>query len=117
MKQPNNATFDRTKLVWNSSFKKNWGNKFYKAQKIIDSEVLRLSEPYVPFDTGTLVRSGQINTIIGSGEIRYKTPYARKLYYSPSISFRGAPMKGAFWFERMKKAHKNQIFKKAGATF
>ena len=38
-------------------------------QKFIDSEVLRLCEPLVPFDQGTLARSGQINTVIGSARL------------------------------------------------
>ena len=50
-------------------------------QKFIDSEVLRLCEPLVPFDQGTLARSGQINTVIGSGQVKYRTPYARRWYY------------------------------------
>ena len=70
-------------------------------QKFIDSEVLRLCEPLVPFDQGTLARSGQINTVIGSGQVKYRTPYARRWYYMPA-NFQEAPRRGTHWFDRMK---------------
>ncbi len=72
-----------------------------KVQRYIDSEVLRLCSPLVPFDQGTLNESGTINTTVGSGEVKYRTPYARRWYYMPA-SFQGAPNRGNYWFERMK---------------
>ena len=42
-----------------------------KVQQYIDSEVLRLNEPFVPKDTGELIQSGIKNTEIGSGEVKY----------------------------------------------
>lgn len=82
-------------------------------QKYIDSEVLRLSDPYVPMDTGQLKQSGTRHTRIGSGEVVYKTPYARRMYYNPGYKFQGAPMRGAYWFDRMKADHKEQILRGA----
>ena len=38
-----------------------------RVQKIVDSEVLRRSDPYVPFKTGYLKSSGIRGTKIGSG--------------------------------------------------
>lgn len=72
-----------------------------RAQKFVDSEVLRLCAPYVPFDMGILSESGAANTIFGSGNVIYNTPYARRWYYNPA-NFQGAPMRGNYWFERMK---------------
>lgn len=72
-----------------------------EVQKFIDSEVLRLCDPLVPFDQGTLKQSGTINTVVGSGEVRYRTPYARRWYYMPA-NFQGAPDRGNYWFDRMK---------------
>lgn len=69
-------------------------------QKYIDSEVLRRCEPYVPRDTGELIRSGVRNTEIGSGKVVYNTPYARRWYYEPA-KFQGAPKRGNYWFDRM----------------
>ena len=78
-------------------------------QKFIDSEVLRLCDPLVPFDQGTLVQSGTINTVIGSGQVKYRTPYARRWYYMPA-NFQEAPRRGNYWFERMKnEGGKDQI--------
>lgn len=87
-------------------------------QKYIDSEVLRLSEPYMPFQSGMLKSSGQIGTVVGSGLVVYNTPYARYQYYgyvmvgkAPKqltdrrIAYHGAPKRGAYWFERMKQNH------------
>lgn len=72
-----------------------------KVQRFIDSEVLRLCEPYVPRDQGILIDSGVSNTEIGSGVVSYDTPYARRWYYEPA-QFQGAPKRGNYWFERMK---------------
>lgn len=72
-----------------------------RVQRFIDSEVLRLCDPYAPRDNGDLIKSGLINTVVGSGIVEYNTPYARRWYYEPA-SFQGAPMRGNYWFERMK---------------
>lgn len=76
-------------------------------QRLIDSEVLRLSDPYVPFDEasiyespGRLRQSGIQNTIVGSGQVVYNTPYARWLYYNPQFQFQGAPLRGGYWVDR-----------------
>lgn len=70
-----------------------------RVQKVIDSEVLRLNDSYIPKDTGQLIRSGQQNTEIGSGEVVYQTPYARKQYYIP-MEHKG--QRSEYWFEQMK---------------
>lgn len=81
-------------------------------QQFIDTECLRLCAPKVPKDTGALIESGNINTKVGSGQIEYRTPYARKWYYIPA-NFQEAPERGNYWFDRMKQQHKEQIL--AGA--
>ncbi|MGO5053643.1 minor capsid protein [Lachnospiraceae bacterium LCP25S3_G4] len=70
-----------------------------KVQRYVDSEVLKKCDPYVPFDQGEYKRSGIGSTKIGSGEVSYHTPYARKWYYVPA-QFQGAPMRGNYFFER-----------------
>lgn len=82
-------------------------------QKYIDSEVLRYSSPYVPLRTGAAEGSGIRHTRIGSGEVRYKTPYIRKIYYDRNMNFQGAPQRGAYWFERMKADHRDDILRGA----
>ena len=45
-------------------------------QTFIDSEVLRLNAPYMPFQSGQLIQSGIHGTDVGSGVVRYNAPYA-----------------------------------------
>lgn len=91
-----------------------------RVQRYIDSEVLRLSEQFVPKDTGALIASGIANTKIGSGEVKYNTVYARRWYYrnmtdsGEPVHFNEAPQRGSYWFERMKQQYAKQIL--AGAT-
>lgn len=88
-------------------------------QKYIDNAVLRLSDPYIPKDTGTLARSGTIHTVIGSGNVEYATPYCRPVYYENSghgrdgTAFGG--LRGKLWFERMKTDKKDEILRGAKA--
>lgn len=91
-------------------------------QQYIDSEVLRLSDPYVPMQQGNLKRSGTLGTKLGSGEVVYNAPYARYQYYGKvmvgrapkrltdrELTYHGAPKRGKLWFERMKADHRNAI--------
>ena len=84
-----------------------------RVQKYVDSEVLRLSDPYVPFDTGKLKQSGTLGTVIGSGEVVYNCPYARKNYYENGGHGKQGTAKGGIrgklWFERMKADHMDEI--------
>lgn len=83
-----------------------------RVQQYIDTECLRLCAPKVPKDSNALIESGNIHTKIGSGQLEYRTPYARRWYYMPA-SFNEAPERGNYWFDRMKAQHKQQIL--AGA--
>ena len=47
-----------------------------RAQAPLDAVVLADSNFFVPIKTGTLQKSGIINTRIGSGEVTWRTPYA-----------------------------------------
>ncbi len=78
-------------------------NEFGEVQKFIDSECIRLMKPFTPFKSGMLEKSANINTVIGSGEIIQRMPYARYLYYGKlmvdPVYLKGAftDGKGAFW--------------------
>jgi len=91
-------------LTWNASFGSKRSINFNNAQMFVDATALSLCDPLVPLDSGTLKKSGVLFTVVGSGQIIYKTPYARKMYYNPQFKFTGSPMRGAYWFERMKKS-------------
>lgn len=116
-----------------------------KVQKFIDSEVIRLCDPKVPFATGVLKHSAITASVVGQGMVVYATPYARYLYYgqvygpnipryeagelagfwSPpgkkkhptgrKLTYNGAPERGALWFERMKAERGDDIIRGAAA--
>ena len=98
-----------------------------RVQQFIDSEVLRLNDPLIPLDTGKLKQSGVTGTTVGSGKVVYNAPYSRYQYYGKLMVGRapktltnidlqyhsGDPNRGAFWFERMKSAHLDDILRGA----
>ena len=88
-----------------------------KVQRYIDNAVLRYCDKYVPFRTGKLKQSGTIHTVIGSGVVKYVTPYAREQYYYNSGrgtqgTARGG-LRGRLWFKRMKAVYKSVILDNA----
>lgn len=112
--QPKNTKTDGVTLKWNPSFSKTRSEQFSNAQKSIDSDVIRLCWPLVPFDKGILNNSSLLNTVMGSGLVVYVTPYAAKMYYNPQLNFQGGPIRGAYWFERMKGKDLPEIKRNAG---
>lgn len=80
------------------------------AQRFVDSECIRLMDPYTPFDKGTLKSVPNIQS--GGGQIVQQTPYAKRWYYEKA-NFQGAPRRGYRWFERMKLNHKDNILQGA----
>jgi len=104
----------KAELRWNTNFHGKWHSRYSAAQRFVDSEVLRLSEPYTPLLTGMLVKSGTLGTDIGSGEVAWIAPYARYQYYSPrKPGSKTGELRGPYWFERMKASHGQTII--AGA--
>lgn len=85
IKQPANKSINTPngylELKWTNNFGRLTGEKLQKAQEFVDSECIRLMEPYTPFRNGILEKSATLGTVIGSGEIRQIAPYARYLYY------------------------------------
>lgn len=79
-----------------------------KAQKYLDSQVLKDTDKYVPMRTGILAKSGILGTRIGSGEIEYSAPYARRVYYGVTINFSKSrhPLACAKFFEASKAVNK-----------
>lgn len=83
--------------------------KFSDAQKYLDNEVLKDTEPYVPMRSGNLVRSGQRGTTLGSGRVIYAAPYARAQYYRyPRKSKDKHPQASQQWFEKSKAVNKEK---------
>lgn len=106
-----------TGLKFDKNFRKNTDASFGKKQKYVDSEVLRLSDPYTPKRNGKLIESGTSGTVIGSGVVEYTAPYGRKQYYENAgmgidgMNKTGGGLRGKEWFERMKADHKKEILK------
>lgn len=99
----------KVRLVWNEGCAPRLNKKLMKKQELIDSEVLRYCEPFVPKRTGALIKSGKLGTVIGSGEVKYIAPYARAQYYSNSSHMNGTSQRGGMWFERMKIARRDAL--------
>ncbi len=106
-----------TGITFNPNFADNAEKNFERAQQYVDSEVLRLSDPYVPMLTGTLKKSGTLGTVIGSGVVEYTAPYAKEQYYNNAgrgkeglnAANGNKGLRGREWFERMKADHLDEI--------
>lgn len=103
---------NKAELQWNEAFAKNRTQGFNKVQVFVDNEVLRKCDPYVPMATGMLKKSGILGTVVGSGEVIYIAPYGKYQYYhnKGTGNHNKNGLRGAYWFERMKIDHKNEIF-------
>ena len=75
-----------------------------RAQMKLDTQVITDSNYFVPKDTATLEKSAVINTVIGSGLVKWKTDYARRQYYGLDFdhSKQSNPSACARWFEAAK---------------
>lgn len=100
----------KAQLVWDTRFQARHQARYTRAQRFVDSEILRLSEPFIPLQTGMLIKSGILGTDVGSGEVKWIAPYAKAQYYSPrKPGSETGPLRGPAWFERMKANYKEQI--------
>jgi hypothetical protein len=102
----------KAELKWNVGFQKKWQGRFDSAQDYVDSEVIRVCEPFVPMQTGMLVKSGILGTVPGSGEVKYIAPYARRQYYSSrKVGSQTGLLRGPQWFKRAMAIYKPVIQK------
>lgn len=91
-----------------------------RINKFLRDQVDRLSDPYIPMDSGSLKR---IKTYPSNHEIKYTSPYSKYQYYgklmlakdgssyanlgerkvltSKDLKYQGAPKRGAKWDKRM----------------
>ena len=97
------------KLEWKEGFGARKEGDFERAQVFVDSKCLDLMQPLTPRLTGAMIKSGTLGTALGTGQINYLTPYARRQYYEN----KGQGQRGRLWFERMKSQHAKQIMKEA----
>ena len=100
-------------LEWNPGFGGEYTGHFTRAQKFVDSEVLRFCSVRVPFQTGMLQKSGILGTEVGSGEVRYIAPYSAFQYYKTADKRIYDGNRGAHWFERGKAVERDRILQGA----
>jgi len=100
----------KAELKFNANFAPKWTRRYSQAQTFVDSEVLRLCEPFIPLLTGTLIKTGILGTDVGSGKVQWIAPYARSQYYSRrKVGSQTGGARGPHWFERMKALHGKTI--------
>lgn len=93
-----------------------------KARKYLASEIVRLSDPYVPMQQGALKNQRQIAS--NGSQIVYTQPYAHYQYYGEvmagrapkeytgrELTYNGGPTRGARWTERMLADKRHEIEK------
>lgn len=80
-----------------------------KVQKYLDSDVINTISPYVPRLTGVLLKTGLIGTVIGSGLIVWRTPYAKRQYYLGALVGTREGLRGRLWAERYKADNINRL--------
>jgi Minor capsid protein len=105
---------NKAELKWSTNFQPKWQGNYSAAQKFVDSEVLRLCEPYTPLRTGMLVKSSILGTDVGSGTVQWIAPYSAAQYYGKRApGSETGPLRGPYWFARWKPIGAAQVI--AGA--
>lgn len=96
-------TFNVKSTLKESGIKSDIVSKIQQQQKYFDALVLQDSNFFCPIKTGTLQKSAIINSRLGSGELVWKTPYARRQYYEYSKPpYQPNPNACGKWFEAAK---------------
>ncbi len=86
-------------------------NRVHSIQVKFDAQVLKDSNHYCPMDSGNLIKSGILNTVLGSGKIVWNTPYADAVYNRDFVSRRKNPNATSKWFETAK-ANRGKVWEK-----
>lgn len=74
--------------------------RMVQCQRVLDAQVLKDSNKYCPLQNGTLQKSGILSTVLGSGLVRWNTPYAAAQYYMyPNKSHQRNSQASMKWFE------------------
>lgn len=90
-------------LSWRPDFGSEKTAALQKAQYAFSQEAARLTDPFVPFDTGTLKNSVNQASKFDEGLLVYNIPYARKQYYlhAQGSDLRGdTGLRGSYWGQR-----------------
>lgn len=78
-----------------------------RGQYILDNQVVKDSNYFIPKDTGNAEGSGIRATAFGEGRVTWNTPYIRRIYYGTNFNFSKDinPNAQALWFEAAKSRH------------
>ena len=76
-------------------------------------EWYKLYTPYVPMDTGRLLRDVRF----GPGTIEHRAPYARRVYHGAGLDFRRDrhPLAAANWDRAAEKARRDELLRRLQA--
>lgn len=97
------VTFNIKTVLNDAGIKADIEAKARQVQAPLDSLILQDSNYFCPIKTGTLQKSAIINSRLGSGELVWKTPYARRQYYEYSKPpYQPNPNACGKWFEAAK---------------
>ena len=96
-------TFNVKTALNSAEIKANLEATTRQVQAPLDALILQDSNFFCPIKTGTLQKSAIINSRLGSGELVWKTPYARRQYYEYSKPpYQPNPNACGKWFEAAK---------------
>lgn len=96
-------TFNIKSVIKETSLKNKINTRMQSTQQALDAAVLSDSNYFIPIKTGTMEKSSQINTRIGTGEIVWRTPYVRRQYYDyHKPPYQPNPNACGKWFEAAK---------------
>ena len=96
-------TFNVKTTLNSAEIKADLEAKARQVQAPLDALIMADSNYFCPIKTGTLQKSAIINSRIGSGELVWKTPYARRQYYEYSKPpYQPNPNACGKWFEAAK---------------
>ena len=96
-------TFNVKTALNSAEIKADLEAKARQVQAPLDAMILQDSNFFCPIKTGTLQKSAIINSRLGSGELVWKTPYARRQYYEYSKPpYQPNPNACGRWFEAAK---------------
>lgn len=97
-------TFSAKAVINEAEIKAKTTDKIKQVQAPLDALVLQDSNYFIPIKTHTMENSSIISTKIGTGEIVWRTDYARRQYYGVNFdhSKQLNPNACAKWFEAAK---------------
>ncbi|MCQ2076143.1 MAG: minor capsid protein [Bacteroidaceae bacterium] len=97
------VTFNTKSVLNSAEIKADIEATTRQVQAPLDALILQDSNFFCPIKTGTLQKSAITNSRIGSGELMWRTPYARRLYYEyEKPAHQANPNACSKWFEAAK---------------